>query len=1047
MRKHGKPAAGLLVFERAGVAALSGKWVSEPNISPTVTLQVPSGRLLAPPRLNCLVLAAIAWSCLVGLLLCPNLKAQTGATGLPQQAPKTSPKVEEVLPSYEGQNVASVELAGQPDLDTKALLRLLAQHADEPFARAKVDESVASLQRTGKFQAVDLEIRPEAEGIRVLFVLQPAVYFGVYEFPGALKPFAYSRLLQVADYPPRGAYTSVDVGKAQHALETFFRRTGYFQAEVQPEVQVDRVHGLANVIFHTTLGRRAKFGEVVITGPTPQETARLQKVLRSWTARLRSSAIRPGKTYSLKRLQNATRYLENELMKQDRLGGTVKLIGANYYPETNRAEIHFNVQPGPLIHVKVEGAHLWSWTRHRLLPIYQQAGLNPELLQEGRQNLISYFQSKGYFEVKVTTNVDPQLAGETVVYQVTKGPRHKVVGVNIAGNQHLPDSELKPHLTVSKAHLFSHGKYSENLVRTSVKNLERIYQANGFSSVQVTPEITKRNGNVAITFHVNEGPQDIVEALRIEGNDTVPEGQLAPGGLKVVPGQPYSTKRVDDDRNHILARYLELGYLTATFRSTACPIGNDKHRLEVVYTIHEGPQVQTASVVTLGRDYTKLWFISRTAAIGTGRALREDELLSSENRLYTAGIFDWAEVDPRRQITTQHKEDVLVKVHEAKRNTIAYGFGFDVINRGGSVPGGTVAVPGLPPVGLPSNFKTSQKTFWGPRGNFEYTRKNVRGRGETISIGALAARLDQRGASAYTNPHFLGTNWSSNLSLGGEHNSENPIFTSRIGQVGYQLQHALNPDRTQNIFVRYNYQATGLTHLLIPELVPPEDQHIRLSTVSGSYVRDTRDSPVDAHKGIYETLELEVNPEALGSSVSFARLLGQTAYYKQLTAGIVWANSVRIGLEQSFAGSHVPLSEKFFSGGGSTLRGFPLNGAGPQRDITVCSNPADTSTCAPIRVPIGGNQLLILNSELRVPVPMDLPLLGKNLGVAVFYDGGNVFQHVGFGDIAANYTNNIGGGIRYKTPVGPIRIDIGHNLNGLAGIKSTQFFITLGQAF
>ncbi len=993
------------------------------------------------------MLSAFAWACVLGLLSCPSLKAQTGATATPQQAPKTSPKVEEVLPSYEGQDVASVELAGQPDLDTKALLPLLAQRAGEPFARAKVDESIAALQRAGKFQALELEIRPEAQGIRVLFVLQPAVYFGIYKFPGALKPFPYSRLLQVTDYPPRGAYSSVDVAEAQHALETFFRRTGYFQAEAQPEVQVDRVHGLANVIFHTVLGRRAKFGEVVITGSTPQETAHLQEVLRSWTARLHSSAIRPGKTYSLKRLQNATRYLENELRKQGHLGGTVKLIGANYDPESNRADIHFNMQAGPLFHVKVQGAHLWSWTRRRLLPIYQQAGLGPELLQEGRQNLISHFQSKGYFEVKVTAKVYAQPSGENVVYQVTKGPRHKVVEVSITGNQHLRDSELKPHLAVSKAHLFSHGKYSEKLVRTSAKNLERIYEANGFSSVQVTPEVGRRNGDVAITFHVNEGPQDIVEAFRVEGNNSVPERQLAPGGLKVVPGQPYSTKRVDDDRNHILARYLELGYLTATFRATALPIGNDKHRLQVVYTIYEGPQVETASVVILGREYTKQWFISRTTAIATGRALREDELLSSENRLYTAGIFDWAEVDPRRQITTQHKEDVLVKVHEAKRNTIAYGFGFDVINRGGSVPGGTVVVPGLPPVGLPSNFKTSQKTFWGPRGNFEYTRKNVRGLGETISIGALAARLDQRGSAVYTDPHFLGTNWSSNLSLGGEHNSENPIFTSRIGQAGYQLQHALNPDRTQNIFLRYGYQATGVTDLLIPELVPPEDQHVRLSAVSASYVRDTRDSPVDAHKGIYETLELEVNPEALGSSVSFARLLGQTAYYKQLSGGVVWANSLRIGVEQSFAGSHVPLSEKFFSGGGSTLRGFPLNGAGPQHDITVCSNPADTSTCAPIRVPIGGNQLLIVNSELRVPVPMDLPLLGKNLGVAVFYDGGNVFQHVGFNDIAANYTNNIGGGIRYKTPLGPIRIDIGHNLNGLAGIKSTQFFVTLGQAF
>jgi outer membrane protein assembly factor BamA len=217
--------------------------------------------------------------------------------------------------------------------------------------------------------------------------------------------------------------------------------------------------------------------------------------------------------------------------------------------------------------------------------------------------------------------------------------------------------------------------------------------------------------------------------------------------------------------------------------------------------------------------------------------------------------------------------------------------------------------------------------------------------------------------------------------------------------------------------------------------------------VSATYLRDTRDNPINAHKGTYQSYEFDLNPSALGSNVSFTRLLTQTAYYKRIPANIIWANSLRIGLEAPFGGSHVPINEKFFSGGGSTLRGFPLNGAGPQHTITACGNPADKSTCALITVPVGGPQLVILNSELRVPVPVSLPLLGRNLGFAVFYDGGNVFQFVGFRDFGKQYTNSIGGGLRYQTPVGPIRIDIGHNLNGLPGIKSTQVFVSLGQAF
>ena len=105
--------------------------------------------------------------------------------------------------------------------------------------------------------------------------------------------------------------------------------------------------------------------------------------------------------------------------------------------------------------------------------------------------------------------------------------------------------------------------------------------------------------------------------------------------------------------------------------------------------------------------------------------MREDDLLGAEGRLYNLGIFDWAEIDPRRQITTQTEEDVLVKLHEARQNDIKYGFGFEVVNRGGSIPSGTIALPGLPPVGLPSTFQTSQKTFWGPRATFQYTRQQL----------------------------------------------------------------------------------------------------------------------------------------------------------------------------------------------------------------------------------------------------------------------------------------------------------------------------------
>ena len=110
--------------------------------------------------------------------------------------------------------------------------------------------------------------------------------------------------------------------------------------------------------------------------------------------------------------------------------------------------------------------------------------------------------------------------------------------------------------------------------------------------------------------------------------------------------------------------------------------------------------------------------------------------------------------------------------------------------------------------------------------------------------------------------------------------------------------------------------------------------------------------------------------------------------------------------------------------------------------MPACGNPADPATCVNLQVPVGGRQLFILNSELRFPLGIK-----EGLGAVVFYDGGNVYRAINISHFMQDYTNTIGVGLRYKTPVGPIRFDIGRNLNPVTGVNATQFYITLGQAF
>jgi len=149
-----------------------------------------------------------------------------------------------------------------------------------------------------------------------------------------------------------------------------------------------------------------------------------------------------------------------------------------------------------------------------------------------------------------------------------------------------------------------------------------------------------------------------------------------------------------------------------------------------------------------------------------------------------------------------------------------------------------------------------------------------------------------------------------------------------------------------------------------------------------------------------------------------------------------------LGLAKAFLDSFVPTSQLFFAGGQTTLRGFSIDQAGPQRIVPFCNVLTGTTGCVPVTVPTGGRQLFIFNSELRFPMK-----IVSALGGVVFYDGGNVYSAINFNDFVNNYTNTVGFGLRYSTPIGPIRFDIGRNLNPVKGLDATQFFITVGQMF
>lgn len=951
--------------------------------------------------------------------------------------------------SYEGQPVQAIDLVTSPSIDVEQFRPLVTLKAGEPYSGDKIKASIEALKKTGQFKDVDLQITPEPEGLHVLLVLEPAYYYGVLTFRGS-RGFSYVRLLQVANLPDQDPFVPSQVEKAQVALEDFFRKNGYFRAEVSASLELYEKEGLANVIFVSHLAKRARIGAVKIDGPQPEDTARLLRASRSLHALAIGASIAPGKSYTPRRIEAAQNVLKSYLTSHRHLANKIQVGPPQYHADTDRVDVTFNIDEGPLVDIKITGARL-SWIpflssrqQKKLIPLYEEGTFDQDLVEEGKRNLISFFQSKGYFDVQVKTAMQKQPDQISLVYDIDKGKRHKVEDIAFHGNRHISGDELLEHVAVEKHHFFSRGKFSDKLLRKSVNNLESVYRDHGYEQVSVEPHVVDNENKIGVSFEVTEGPQTTVEAVNFKGNSKFDVAALTPhGGFMEKTGAPFSPHKMAQDRGQILAVYLDHGYLNTEVKTVMNRHPDDQQKVDINYQIKEGPQILIESVPIVGQNTTRTSFISKTANLSPNAPLSQGSLLRAESELYNLGVFDWASVGPRRPITDQSKEEAVVKVHESRRNSITYGFGIEVSRRGGNTPTGTVAVPGLPTVGLGNaQIQSSEETFVSPRGSVEFTRKNIRGLGETGAISLLLSRLDQRAIATYADPKFRGSSWSTLFSLSAERDTQNPLFAARLENVAYQFERALNQRKTMTAQIRYSFGKTDLSDLLVPELVLPQDRSVRLSTFSGTFIRDTRDKPLDAHRGFYQTADLGVTPRPLGSSADFTRFLTQTAYYKGVGGGIVWANSIRLGLAKAYGGDTVPTSERFFAGGGTTLRGFPVNGAGPQRVVPFCSDPADSTTCVNVTVPVGGNQLFIFNSEGRFPLPFM-----KNLGAVVFYDGGNVYQNINFRQFVDDFTNTVGVGIRYNTPVGPVRFDIGRNLNPITGFRATQFFVTLGQAF
>jgi len=924
---------------------------------------------------------------------------------------------------YEGQPVVNIrfEPAEQP-LEGAELFDMLPLKRDQPLRMSVVRSSVERLFATGRYRDIQVDAEPYNGGVIVKFITVNSWFIGNVSVSG-----------NVDDPPNRGQLsnaTRLDLGQPyiENNLETavggqrrLLEGNGLYLSAIHPVFDYDPAHQQVNIRFEIDSGRRARFGTPVLLGDFKMDPARVLTATK-----FRRWIIHTWKPVSQLRVRQGLDGVRALLQKENRLEAKVALESLNYDPAAHQAIPTLRIEAGPRIQVNTVGAKVSQSKLRRLIPVFEEHAVDHDLLVEGARNLRDYFQAQGYFDAQVEFKQQNVVNDKANVdFLVNTGNRHHLVAIAITGNHYFAADVIRERMYLQTASFlqFPHGRYSESLVRRDRDSIANLYESNGFRDVKVVSRSTDnylgKEGNLAVTLEIQEGPQYLVNRVQVDGVEKLDKTRIL-AKLSSSPGQPFSEFNVAVDRDTILAEYFQNGFPGATFEWSSKPAA-EPHREDLRFVVHEGRQqfVRQVLINPQGLKTTRPGMVARSLQINPGDPLSPTAITDTQRRFYDLGVFARVDAAIENPDGETDRKYVLYNMEEAARYSVAGGVGAELARIGGC-----------------QSCLGAGQTGFSARVSLDLARNNLWGLGHSVSVRTRVSTLDRRGVLSYNWPRFRNRDHLS-LSFTALFQDSRDVrtFSSKREEASVQLSQRLS--KASTVFYRYTYRRVSVdqaTLKITPFLIPLLSQPVRVGIVSFGWILDRRDDAVEPHKGIYNTVDLGLAEGAFGSQRNFVRFLVRNATYHPIGKKLVLARSTEVGDIHAFhyAGNPldaIPLAERFFGGGGSSHRGFPENQAGP-RDATT-------------GFPLGGTALLFNQTELR------FPLIGDNVGGVIFHDMGNIYSSLSNFSLRQRQRDQqdfdymehaVGFGIRYRTPVGPLRVDLAYSINGPSyfGFKGSQ---------
>lgn len=926
------------------------------------------------------------------------------------------PKQEATLAQYQFRNIGSVGVRADGPIDETAMLQLINIRPGETLTASNIRAAIEALYTTGNFTniLVDATERPDGQ-LDVTFLVRLVYRFRFVHFKGNLGVGSRKlrKQIQLRKLEP---YTPEKVLKAREQIVKTLYDNGYFNPHVSQDVLLHRTTKRADVLYTVEAGAPAYLGSLNITGVPSSGIAQLRDVLK----------MHVGKRFRETELHRSIDRLDTYLDQRGWLEHSLKLL-PQVADRANRVQVDLQVNPGRKMDLQLHGYSMKEENIRDEIPIWSDHSYNDDTLEEGKKNLLQHLQTQGYFKAAVTWKKDVTAAKTSIIYTIEPGKQYMVRSIRISGNEHLPTEEIREQIKTHESGVFTTHRLVTTVFEADLDRVISIYKDRGYLFARWTGQDihVDPGGAIDIDLRVDEGPRSIVNEIRIRGNTAIPSDYLLSNFQEQV-GMAVSPTKIRDDSGFIVAVYSDHGYPKMSLENKVLLSAPDKTRATIEYHITEGEQVRVNRIILSGNWRTPRDVITRNLFFKEGDPLSMRKIAASQSRLYSLEIFDRVEMDVPRPDTMQQHQDVTIRVTEARPYTISYGFGY--------------------------------QTFDKLRGLFSISDRNLLGTDRSLALQLRGGFEERRAVLSYTDTHLFARHITNTVEGFAERRVPHEGFSYKRWGFALSAERRLSPDpaevpigqkvpTTQSVFMRYELENID-THGT-PADTPLERPFnaIHISSITSGYVRDGRDNIINPRTGYYFTSQMQWATNLLGSETDFVKWTSQMEHFTPLHRSVI-AASFRIGIARGYRNTgELPLSQRFFAGGGRTIRGFDTDMVGP---LDLYGNP------------LGGNAEIIANLEYRYPI-------FGNLGGVVFFDYGGVFSYITGGppltEPPPSCCNSVslrdmrktaGLGLRYYTPIGPVTLDWGYKLdrrlhpvplNPLITESASEFFVSVGHAF